>query len=599
MSQTKKKRVDTLEQLLSHGTGDLVTEADRQALDELAGDLNPPALEEYILSCREREQKQQRQKEENIRPAHPFAHLITPRLHELAEYWHPAIVRGTKEELARRELIVFTQQTYPGYIANWHHVEYAKKLDAFIRGEIKNLMVFMPPQHGKSELCSRRMPAKLLGDNPNLRIAVISYNHIFASKFNRDVQRIIDSDDYRALYPETFLNAQNIRTVVGSYLRNADEFEIVGKRGGLVSVGVGGGLTGRPVDILIIDDPYKSQKEAWSPTVRRSIQDWYDTVALTRLHNNSQQLITLTRWHEDDLAGRILKSEPEKWEVVKFPAIKEGGILPYDPRQPGEALWPEVHSLERMEAVKKRNVFVFQAMYQQDPKPAEGLLFPADTLNYFNHEDIKDVKFDSIVAVSDVADRGKDYYCMLLGGLLGNLIYILDVIYTQEPVKVTIPLTLGMLRDWRPVKHRIESNGGGSIFAYSIREQKTTPTIIEEKVTSSNKETRILMASGLILEYCYFWEDYAPDSQYAEYMGALTSYLLAGGNEHDDAPDATTMMVELVHPTAPEFIFRVMGEADNEPEQNQNPQEEVPAPRRSFLSKVLGRLSDRHPDNWR
>lgn len=587
----KRRRIDRLQRVIATGpVNDAISDEDLQALSELADEVDSADLEVFIVSQRREEiQRQEAQLQESQKNDRPFQLLLTPRLLELAGHWHSAVALGAREELARRELIHFTQVTYPGYTANWHHVEYAKKLDAFVRGDIKNLMVFMPPQHGKSELCSRRMPAKLLGNDPDLRIAIISYNHIFASKFNRDIQRIIDSEQYRRLFPDTTLNAQNIRTVVGNYLRNADEFEVVGHRGGLVSVGVGGGLTGRPVDILIIDDPYKSQKDAWSPTIRRSIQDWYDTVALTRLHNKSRQLLTLTRWHEDDLAGRILKSEPEKWETVKFPAIKEGGPLPYDPRLPGEALWPEVHSLERMEAVKKRNAFVFQAMYQQDPKPAEGLLFPPDTLNYFSHEDIADKHFDSIVAVSDVADRGSDYYCMIIAGISGDSIYILDVVYTQEPVKVTIPLTLGKLREWRPAKHRIESNNGGSIFAHTIREQKTTTTTIEEKVTSTNKETRILMASGQIQELCRFRED-PPDEQYAGFMKALTGYLLAGGNEHDDAPDAATMLIELIHPAAQETAIVMLGGDGDEGNGK--------TPLKTAFKRALNRLSTGKPDKW-
>ena len=184
------------------------------------------------------------------------------------------IARAAKMELARRSLIDFTKYTNPLYIENWHHVSYAAKLDAFAAGRIKKLMVFMPPQHGKSELCSRRLPAKMLGDNPDLRAGLVSYNHDFASKFNRDVQRIIDSREYAGLYPETRLNTANIRAAVGSWLRNSDEFEIVGRQGGLVTVGIGGGLTGRALDVLIIDDPYKDPKDAWSPTVRRSIQEF-------------------------------------------------------------------------------------------------------------------------------------------------------------------------------------------------------------------------------------------------------------------------------------------------------------------------------------
>ena len=558
--------------------------ADLKAFRELEGEINIPDLEAYFLIRRREElQRQTVQLQESRQNDRPFESLSTDRLIALSSYWHEGITAGALEELARRELIHFTQLTYPGYTANWHHVEYAKKLDAFACKKIQKLMVFMPPQHGKSELCTRRMPAKLLGGNPDLRLAIVSYSNPFTSKFNREIQRIIDSDEYRRLFPDTMLSTPGLRAGAwASYVRNADEFEIVGYRGGLVSTGIGGPLTGRPVDILIIDDPYKDQKEAWSPTIRRSVQDWYDTVAERRLHNNSQQLLTLTRWHQDDLAGYLLRFQPGEWEIVKFPGIKEGQPLSHDPREPGEALWPEVHSLKSLEAVKKRNSYVFGAIIQQDPKPAEGLLFPVDSLQYFDDEEIIDMEYDTIVTISDVADKGTDFYFMPIGGVKGKYIDILDIVYTQEPVKVTIPLTLSKLSEWRPSRHRIESNAGGSIFAHTIREQKTTSTTIEEKATTTNKETRILMTSGQIQEYCRFRKNPPAGSQYEAAMSALTSYRIAGGNEHDDVPDGLTMLVDLVHPSTPEATIIMLGGNDeNSDSSKQNP----------FYKRLIGRLS--------
>ncbi len=127
-------------------------------------------------------------------------------------------------------------------------------------------MVFMPPQHGKSELCSRRLPAKMLGDNPDLRIGLVSYNHDFASKFNRDGQRIIDTRKYAAIYPGTRLNASNAR-IGGAWLRNADEFEVVDHRGGLVTVGIGGGPHWPGHRRSHHRRPIQDPKDAWSPTV--------------------------------------------------------------------------------------------------------------------------------------------------------------------------------------------------------------------------------------------------------------------------------------------------------------------------------------------
>jgi predicted phage terminase large subunit-like protein len=358
------------------------------------------------------------------------------------------------------------------------------------------------------------------------------------------VQRIIDSREYAALYPNTRLNTVNIRTVVGTWLRNADEFEIVERMGGLVTAGIGGGsITGRAVDVFIIDDPYKDPKDAWSPAVRQSIQDWYDTVASARLHNDSKQLITLTRWHQDDLAGVLLKREPEEWETIVFTALKEGMPNDIDPREEGTALWPEKHSLERLLKAKANNPQVFQSLYQQNPKPAEGLLFPAETLQYFEMADIRNRIPDGIIAAADVADTGSDYYCMLVAYLFEYDIYVVDCIYTQAQAEITEPLTLGALDNWRVQRFRIESNAGGRLYAKSIKEKAKGFTTIEAVPSSSNKETRILTASGQIKQHFYFRQDYVHGSDYGKFYDHLTNYTIIGPNEHDDAPDTVTMLL--------------------------------------------------------
>ncbi|GHU57980.1 hypothetical protein AGMMS49975_24200 [Clostridia bacterium] len=352
------------------------------------------------------------------------------------------LAEQARQVLARRCLMDFTRYTNANYSVNWHHRTYANALDDFAAGKIKKLMVFMPPQHGKSELCSRRLPAKILGDKPDTRIALVSYNHDFAAKFNRDVQRIIDTPEYRTLYPDTSLNTQNIRTVVGTWLRNADEFEIVGRRGSLVTVGTGGGLTGRAVDVLIIDDPYKDPKSAWSLTTRQSTQDWYDAVACSRLHNDSKQLITLTRWHPDDLAGTLLTREADEWTVVKYQAIKSGEPTAEDPRANGEALWAERHSLEQLLQIKKSNSHVFQSLYQQDPKPVEGLIYSyfVDNLKDFMIQpDELPKRFDHVLIGVDWGDAGSlhSFTCV---GLIDDGMIVLDS--DTYPTKGTTPADL-------------------------------------------------------------------------------------------------------------------------------------------------------------
>ena len=295
----------------------------------------------------------------------------------LTSYSPEVLLReAIRRNKARSNFIDFVQFTMPTYQTNWHHVLLADYLQRFAEGKIKKLAVFMPPQHGKSELVSRRLPSYLLGINPNLKVIGCSYSADLSSHFNRDVQRIIDSPEYAQIFPNTQLNSANVRTVAnGGYLRNSDVFEVVNAKGFYKSVGLGGSLTGTPADIGIIDDPVKDAQEADSPTYRARAWEWFTNVFLTRLHNDSQILVTQTRWNEDDLSGRIL-DRMKGWEVLSLPAINEHGPTDTDPRNVGEALWPTRHSLERILEIKQSNERAFHALFQQNPQPfTAGLVF--------------------------------------------------------------------------------------------------------------------------------------------------------------------------------------------------------------------------------
>lgn len=283
---------------------------------------------------------------------------------------------NARAELAKRNLSDFVAYTKPDYVFNWHHKSICDKLDAFAKGRIKKLMLFVPPQHGKSELATRRFPAFQLGINPKSKIAICSYSSTLAMSFNRDIQRIIDDTLYHDVFPETILNESNVSTnAKGVYLRNSEIFETVNYRGFIKTVGVGGSLTGTPIDIGIIDDPFKDREEAMSSKIREKVWSWYTDVFETRLHNDSQQLVIMTRWDEDDLAGRILARDND-WDVIKFPAIKKREA-PNDPRQIGEALWPQKHSLERIQKIESTSQITFNSLYQQEPKaPKDLLIFP-------------------------------------------------------------------------------------------------------------------------------------------------------------------------------------------------------------------------------
>lgn len=277
-----------------------------------------------------------------------------------------------RAELARRNLIDFVLYTKEDYQVNWHHEVLCSYLDKFIRGDVKKLMVFMPPQHGKSELVSRRLPAMYLGKHPKTKIVLASYSDDLVSSFNRDCQRIIDEPRYQDVFPDTFLSGSDKAVKDGkTWLRNLSIFETVGQGGFLKTVGVGGSLTGTPADVGIIDDPVKDSIEASSDTYKKRNWEWYNDVFLTRLHNRSKILLTMTRWDTDDLAGMILKHDPDQWTMLRLPAVREAEENPDDKRKIGEPLWGEMHSLERLLKVQAQSKRTFAALYQQNPSPVQ------------------------------------------------------------------------------------------------------------------------------------------------------------------------------------------------------------------------------------
>lgn len=303
--------------------------------------------------------------------------------------------REKKRQLAPDSFVSFLVSVNPKYKPMWFHRVIAQSCERLVRGEIKNLMVFMPPQHGKSEIISRQFPAWALGRDPNVKIAGCSYSADLASQFSRSIQRTIDSEEYQRIFPDTYLSGTRQQGGQRGYLRNVDFFETIGHRGFYKAVGVGGGLTGTPVDIAIIDDPVKDASEANSPVYRQRVWDWYNSVLTTRLHNGSRQLFIMTRWHDDDLAGRILKSEGGDWTVLRIPAIceQEGDGDLHSGRHPGEALWESRHSLAKLLKQQARAPREFQALYQQHPVIEEGNIVKRDWFRHISQADFYALRF--------------------------------------------------------------------------------------------------------------------------------------------------------------------------------------------------------------
>lgn len=225
-------------------------------------------------------------------------------------------------------------------------------------------MVFMPPRHGKSELVSIRFPAWFLGRNPDKRVIGTSYGSRLAERFSGMARNLFDD----ARWPFTIQLAQDTKS--------KQMWDVVGHRGGYIAAGVGGPVTGFGGDLVLIDDVVKDRETADSQTYRDGVWDWYQSTLYTRLEGDAAIVLVMTRWHEDDLAGRLLAEAEqggEQWQVLSLPAIAEDDE---ECREAGEPLWPEVFPLKRYEAIRasvgSRN---WNALYQQRPTAEEGAMF--------------------------------------------------------------------------------------------------------------------------------------------------------------------------------------------------------------------------------
>jgi hypothetical protein len=280
---------------------------------------------------------------------------------------------GTVER-ARNHLLDFTGFTFDGhYVVNWHHELLARELDAVIEGREKRLIVLLPPQVGKSELSTRRAAAYALGRNPHERIIAGTYNADWAGEFGADVQRIMGTPEYRTLFPGTRLRTSKGEGDDTGAARRRGYFQVVGHGGFCKCVGRGQGIAGRTGSLVLVDDVLKDQKEAYSPAVREECWRWFVGEVLRRIGEAGRVVIVNTRRHRDDLVGRLLRLQPDKWRVIEIPSLRKAEKThPDDPREEGEALWPRHKSQATLLEEKRIDPAIFAAVDQQDPSEAGG-----------------------------------------------------------------------------------------------------------------------------------------------------------------------------------------------------------------------------------
>lgn len=452
----------------------------------------------------------------------------------------------------------FAASVYPSFRCTPFHDAYYRILGHFARGEISKLMISVPPQHGKSLGSSVLLPAYMLGLDPDLKIAIASYNQTLASRFNRRVQRILDLESYSAIFPETSIKPLSGRS---EYVRTSTQADIVGHSGELTAVGREGSLTGNEVDIFILDDLYKDAMEANSPIVRENCWEWYTSVVRTRLHNNSRELIVFTRWHEEDLMGSLLGKEKSvrltewnqidslrrgEWLLVNFEALKEGPPTEVDPRKEGEALWPQRHSADLLREKRNLDARWFDCMFQGRPSGRDGLLYG----DRFAIYDIIDCDIIRKGNYTDTADLGDDYLCSVCYDVGANgLIYITDVVYSREGMEVTEKLVAEMLERNMTRMSSIESNNGGRGFARAVA-ALCSLVRIEWFHQGGNKEARILSNSATVIQKIRMPSDWG--ARWPDFYNHLLIYRrMFKMNRWHDAADVLTGIIEreVVEPT--------------------------------------------------
>jgi len=423
-----------------------------------------------------------------------------------------------KRRKARKSLIDFTQYTLPQYIEAKHHTLIAQKLEAVERGEIDRLMINMPPRHGKSELASRRFPAWFLGRHPTKSIIAASYNSDLASDFGRQVRNIVSSGEYTPLF----------QTALAEDSRAANRWN-TSQGGSYVAAGVGTAITGRGADVFLIDDPIKDRQEADSETQRQTVWDWYTSTAYTRLAPGGRIIVIQTRWHEDDLSGKLLAEQArggDKWDVLELPAINDHG----------EALWPDFYDLAALERI--RTVLPardWSALYQQRPAPDEGDYFKRDWFRFYNTVP----HHLRTYGASDyaVTAKGGDYTVHVVAGVdPDDNLYILDVWRAQSESHVWVDAFIDLVAKHKPLNWGEEQGqiikSLGPFIDKRMRERRVYCRR-EQMASVADKPTRARSFQARAAMGKVYLPHNAP--WVADVLGEMLNFPVG---KHDDAVDA-------------------------------------------------------------
>lgn len=446
---------------------------------------------------------------------------------------------------ARKSLGAYINFTNPRYKTSYFSDAVCAAIDQFVddvqAGKRPVLILQAPPQHGKSEIVSRKLPAYLMGRFPHLRIGGASYSDELAGTMAQDVRRNLASQEHARLFP---VAKEKRRYDVN---RNG-EFTTPGGDGGYLGVGVGSGLTGRPLDIGLIDDPVKNQQEALSPTTKESHWNWYQSVFTTRLSENSGQIIMATSWAEDDLPARICKefAGSPRLTILRFPAINLPGETGYNPKLPEGPLVPGLHSIEKLLETKTLlSDYWWSALYQQSPRSIGGNVFKDEGIRYYLPKDLP-AKFDKVIASWDCTFKdtdGTDYVVGQVWGKKDANSYLLDQVRARMSFTKTVAAVIDLKNKWPAIREiLIEDKANGPAVIDTLK--ATVHGIIPIEPDGSK-----LARAHAVTSYWEAGNVWIPHEDIAPWVKDLVSELGAfPASANDDQVDGLTQALRRLYP---------------------------------------------------
>jgi len=428
--------------------------------------------------------------------------------------------------------LAFVKEVWPTFIGGKHHAIMAEAFERVARGECKRLIVNMPPRHTKSEFASYLLPAWFLGQFPHKKVIQTSHTAELAVGFGRKVRNLVDQENYHDIFPDLTLSADSKAAGRWNTSKGGDYF----------AIGVGGAVTGKGADLLIIDDPHSEQEAALAevnPDIYDKTYEWYTSGPRQRLQPGGAIVVVMTRWSLRDLTAKVLKSSAERggdeWEVIEFPAIMPSG----------KALWPQFWELSELKALKEELPnSKWMAQYQQQPTSETSAIVKRDWWQVWEEEDPPNC--DYILMAWDTAfekTSRADYSALTTWGVFyktndagvqqANII-LLNAYRERMEFPTLKRVAIEQYQDWEPDSIIIEKKASGAPLIYEMRAmgipvQEFTPSRGNDKITRLNSVSD-LFASGIV---------WAPNRSWAEEVIDEVASFPAG--EHDDYVDSVSL----------------------------------------------------------